>query len=286
MHASLLICALLAVAAQDKTYDLKLESKPVKGHKSEQHEKTSMKMVMKVNGQPAGVQADEKVFAAAEEILDVDADGQAKRRWTFTKATHLHDDKPEPYGFQGKAVIVSDSKGKPRTFTYADGGAVAEHDLEGLKEAFDDPKTEGKASGADLFAPPKPVKAGESWSGDVKKVVAMMFDAEMAEAVDLAKSKLSFTLKSVETRGGVEYGKVTGGMDLTFSAFGPLKLEQPMAMKFSVEMDVCVDGKLPDGVIKMKGGMKGKSPASVEANKVEIEIDMSMEMDKSVKTTK
>ncbi len=286
MKASILLCAVLVVAAQDKTYDLKLDPKPVKGHQSEQLEKTVMKMVMKVNGQPAGGMTDEKVFAAAEEILAVDADDRTKRRWTFSKAARHVEGKSVPYGFEGKTVLMTDAKGKARAFELDGGGVLSEEDLEGLKEAFDDAKEEGKPSASDLFAPPKPVKAGESWTSDVKKAVETMFDKEMAGAIDAGKSKLGFTLKSVETRGGVEYGKIAGTMELAFGAFGPLKLDEPIAMKFAVDLDVCIDKKLPDGVMKMKGEMKGKSPATTDAGKIEIEIDMTMDMEKTVRSTK
>ena len=289
MKATILLWAGLAVAlsgTQDKTYDLKLDPKPVKGHKSEQLEKTSMKMVMKVNGTPAGGMTDDKVFAAAEEILAVDADDRTKRRWTFSKATRLVEGKAVPYGFQGKTVTMTDAKGKAREFAVEGGGAISEEDLAGLKEAFDDAKVEGKPSGSELFAPPKPVKAGESWTSDVKKAVQTMFDEEMAAAIDPAKSKLGFTLKSVETRAGVEFGKIEGTMELAFTSFGPLKLDQPILMKFTVDLDACIDKKLPDGVMKMKGEMKGKSPATTDAGKIEIEMDMTMDMEKTVKTTK
>lgn len=284
MHAKLLFCALLAVAAQEKTYDVKLEAKPVKGHKSDQYEKATLKMSMKVNGQAAGDQVEETVFSAAEEILDVDSDGQAKRRWVFTRATHLHDGKPEAYGFQGKTVIRTAAKGKPTAYAYEDGGALGEHDLEGIKDAFDSKGT-GKG-GSELFSPPKPVKAGESWSGDIKKIAAAMFDDEMAGGVDLTQSKLSFTLKSVESRGGVDFGKVAGVMELAFTSMGAMKFEQPMVMKFTVDIDGCIDGKLPDGIQRLKGEMKGKTAATAQGNKIEVQFDMSLNAEKTVKSAK
>ena len=113
-----------------------------------------------------------------------------------------------------------------------------------------------------------------------------MFDEEMAGAVDPAKSKLGFTLRSVETRAGVEFGKIEGTMELAFNSFGPLKLDQPILMKITVNLDTCIDKKLPDGVMKMKGELKGKSPATTDAGKIEIEMDITVDMEKSVKTTK
>jgi hypothetical protein len=275
----------VAFASQEKTYDLKLETKPVQGQRSEQAETDSMKMVMKVNGRTAVAQENAKEFAASEEILSVDSDLGTKRRWTFSKAARTSEGKTVPYAFQGKIVIVTQAKGKELAFALDGGAELSKEDVAGLK-SFAGKKEEGKPGGAELFAPDRPVKTGETWTKDLKKLVEAILDKEMAKAVDLANSKLSFTLKSVESRGGVEYGKITGVMEFSFTAFGPLKLEQPIPMTFTVDLDCCIDGKLPDGQLKMKGEMKGKSAADTEQGKIELEIEMTMEGNKTVKSSK
>jgi hypothetical protein len=113
-----------------------------------------------------------------------------------------------------------------------------------------------------------------------------MFDEEMSGAVDLEKSKTLFTLKSVETRDGAEFGKIEGMMELSLGQMGPMKLETPILFKVSLTADACIDGKLPDGVLVMKAEMKGKSAAAGPSGKIELDLDMTATGKKTAKTAK
>jgi len=285
---SMLIALALAAATvgvQEKTYDLKFDTKPVQGRKSDQSEKEFMKMIMKVNGQAAAREEQYKDFAASEEVLSVDPEQGTKRRWTFSKAKRKSEGSIVPYTFQGKSVVLTHAKGKEPLFVLEGEGELTKEDVDGLK-SYAGLKKSGGPSGAELFAPDKPVKAGETWTKDLKKIVDAMLGPEMAKSIDLAASKFSFALKSVENRGGAEFGKISGSMELSFTAFGPLKLDQPIPMKFTVEIDACIDGKLPDGEMKMRGEMFGKSPTTTEKGQIEIEMDLTMEGTKSIKSSK
>jgi len=280
-----LALAAVIVGVQDKTYDFKLESKSVQGHKCEQAEREFVKMIMKVNDQPVAKSEKFKEFAASEEILSVDSDQGTKRRWTFSKAKRKTEGSIVPYIFQGKSVVLTDAKGKHPVFVLEGGGELTKEDLEDLR-SYAGLKKEGRPSGAELFAPDKPVKVGTTWTKDLKKIVEAMLGNEMAKQVDPAASRVSFTLKSVENRGGAEYGKISGFTELSFIAFGPLKLDRPIAMKFTVDIDACIDGTLPDGEMKMRGEMYGKSPAATEKGQVEIELDFTLEASRTVKSSK
>lgn len=284
---ALALCA-VTTTTQDKTYDLKLEAKPVKGHKSEMAETSVMKMVMKMTGLPEPMQmGEEGNFAATEEVLSADADGNCELKWAFTKATQNKEGQNVALGFQGKTVIVKQAKAKAREFAYEDGKKIADEDLPALKKAFmgggDKP---GEASGADIFAPKKPVKVGESWSLDIKEVVKGMFDAEMAEAVQYDKATSKFTLKSVEARNGAEFGKIDGVLELPLGAMGPMKLDAPIMLKMVLEADACIDGKLPDHVVKIKAEMKGKTAAAGPNGKIDIDLDMTMSGNLTTRTAK
>ena len=283
-----LLLAFLAIPAQEKTYDLKLERKPVKGHKAELVDTSSMKMTMKVTGLPEPMSvAEESSYAATEEVLSAEADGSSVKSWKFSKASKLKDGQTAPLSFQGKTVTVKHTKGKPREFTLDGGGPIAKEDLTSLQKAFmgGDDKP-GQPSGADLFAPQKPVKVGESWNPDLKALVNAMFDAEMSGGVDLAKSSCKITLKSVETRAGVEFGKIEGTMELSMVQFGPMKLDAPIALKMVLSMDCAIDGESPDGVLNMKAEMKGKSSAAGPDGKLDLDIDMTMTGQMSLKSIK
>jgi hypothetical protein len=279
--------ALVAAPAQDKTYDLKLDWKPMTGYTSELTDTGSSKMVIKMTGLPdALVQGGETSFAAVETVISAAADGGSVRSWKFSTATDTKDGQKVVLGFQGKTVIVKHVKGQPREFSFEGGGAIGPDDLAALKKAFNggDPKP-GDPTGAEIFAPKSPVKVGESWSPDVKAMVSTM-DAEMANGIDFTKSTATLTLTSVETRAGAVYGKIDGVIQLVMGQMGPMKLDTPLTMKMTLHLDACIDGKQPDGVMGMAMEMKGLTSAAGPAGKIDLDLDMSMTGQKTVKTVK
>lgn len=271
MTAFALLAASLLLSAQDKTYDLKLDAPRKAGQKFKLVETQHVKMKMLAGGQPAADSDDKKHFEAVEEVVAADGQGNDTLRWTFAKAERMVEGKMAPFGFQGKTVVVK-TKGEERTFAYPDGQALAEEDAAGLEDAFDD---SGEDDASKAFAPSKPVKAGETWTPDIK-AVARLFDEEMAEAVNPSASRATFTLKAVETRDGVEFGRIEGTLELMMGLFGPMRLEKPIPLKLAVEMDVCIDGRTSAGTLKMKGEMKGATDAEADGNKLRIDLDMTL----------
>jgi hypothetical protein len=283
-----LIVSLLAAVAQEKTYDLKLDAKPIKGQKAELADSSVMKMTMKMTGLPEPMNmGEESSYAATQEVLSAEADGSSVKTWTFSKASKTKEGQAAPLSFQGKTVTVKHTKGKPREFSLEGGAAIAAEDLSALRKAFmgGDDKP-GEPSGADMFAPKKPVKVGESWNPDIKLIAKSMFDSDMAEALDLEKSSCKLTLKSVESRAGADFGKIEGLLVVTLGQFGPMKLDTPMALKLQLDLDACIDGKVPDGQLKLKAEMKGKTSSAGPNGKVDIEIDMSMTGQMSARSLK
>jgi hypothetical protein len=281
MHAALLALSLLA-AAQEKTYDLKLNAPAKAGQKLHMNMSQTLQMRVEANGQPAGANEEKKLFEGTEEVLASDADGNGERRWSFTKAERLEKGEMTPYGFMGKTVLVKKAKGEELAFTYADGSPVADEDLKGLKEACD---AKSKGDAAKAFAPGKPVKVGESWEPDIN-AVAEMFGKDMAGGIDPAKSKVRFTLTSVETREGAVYGRIEGTLDFSLSSMGPLKLETALPVKLAVDLDVCIDGSSQSGLMKIKGEVKGESDVDAQGQKVRIGLNLTMAGQKSKRLLK
>lgn len=273
MPAFLLACCLLlAPLAQEKTYDLKLNAPRKAGQKFQMQVTQHMKMQMNANGQPAGGKEEKKLMEGAEEVVSADPEGAYELRWTFSKAQQLAGAEMVPYGFDGKTVKVKKAgKDADKEYSYADGSPVAEADLKGLKD-FDG---DGKGDVSKILAPGKPVKVGESWEPDVK-AAAGMFEKDMADAIDPAKSKARFTLKSVEQRGGAEFGRIEGILEFSLGSMGPLKLETPMLMKFDIEMDARLDGGAQEGVMKLKAQLKGESDVEAQGQKIRIAMDLNM----------
>jgi hypothetical protein len=271
--------SLTLAGVQDKTYDLKLDWKPVKGYRTALQETGDTRMTVQVAGQ--GVvfsEAEQTALAAVETVVSVDDAGGSERTWAFSSASKDKSGQKQPLGFAGRTVRVSQVKGKPRTFALEGSGVLSEGDLDALKKAFmgssDDAKASGKPSGSDLFAPPRPVKVGESWSPDLKALAGSFLDDSMADAFHPDKSKAVLTLRSVERRDGVEFGKIDGVVELAVSQLGPMKLEEPMIFKVTMSLDVCVDGKVPDGTLAMTAEMKGTSMIDGPAGKLAMTFDM------------
>jgi hypothetical protein len=269
-----LALALIALSSvegvQDQAYDLKLDSPRKAGQKLQILEVQHTKMSMLVNGQPAAASEEKIHVEALEEVVSADGPGVFELRWTFSKAETTSEGKAVPLGFQGKTVRATKAKDEETRYAYAEGGALADGDLAALKKVFDD---KGDDSASKALAPGKPVKVGESWSPEIR-ALAEMLDKDMAGAVDVAKSSARFTLKAVEKRGGADFGKIEGHVELALGALGPLKLETPLVMKMSLELDVRVDGSRPDGVAKFKAVMKGASAAEADGNKVNLDVDL------------
>lgn len=271
-----ILLALLLV--QDKTYDLKLNPSRQTGQRFQQDADQHMKMMMTANGQPVPGKEEKKLFSGMEEVVSANAEGAYELLWTFQKAQRLEGGEMKPFGFEGKTVRVKRAgKDAEKVFAYADGSPVADADLKGLKDSFDG---SGKGDMSKALAPPKPVKVGESWTPDVMAVAAT-FEKGMAEAVDPAKSKGLFTLKSVQVRDGVEFGQIEGTMEFHLGAMGPLKLKTPIVMKITAELDARLDGVAPAGVMKVKGEMKGLSEAQIQDQTIAIDLDMVMTGTKS-----
>ena len=274
MHAILFALLLIfasPLAAQEKTYDLSLDTQPKKGQKSKVSETSHMKISMLVNGEEAGEASEERtIFEATELVVETDGKGTGEVHRTYHKAQRLDQGVMRPFRFQGKAVKVKHVKGQPDSFSYLHGGNLTAEDYEALKESF---SGSGESDEANPLEPPKKLRVGESWSPDVM-AVAEMFDPEMAQSVDVSKSSSRFTLRSVEKRGGSEFGKVDGHIKLALNRIGPIDLDTPINMTMTLALDACVDDTSPDGIMKRTMKMQGPSTTTISGVQVKLDVDM------------
>jgi hypothetical protein len=267
----LLLCLAMPAAATEKSYDLSLESLPRAGQKSRLLETDQLKMTMVANDIQAPPAEERKLFEATERVISADEQGNAELERTYGKAQRLVGGVMTPWGFQGKTVKVTLAKDQPASYAYIDGTEIAAEDLKALQGSFNG--AGGKSEETNPLMPPGRMRVGETWNPDIM-AVARMFDDEMAKSVDPSKSRASFSLKAVEKRNGIEFAKIEGVIELAMHNMGVLTFDVPLMMRMRVDLDACIDGKVQEGSMKMMMRMRATSGASVEGQRMNIDLDM------------
>lgn len=293
--ATFTIACLFAVVTsaenQPKKYDLKLNWKnAVAGHKSELSQDDSQAMMMKVldsDGKILMQQEDNhsRSFAAVEVISKIENSKPAVWRWTFSKATEHREDRDVPFAFQGRTVVVTKDQASKNRFAFDDGTPVSTEDATALAGLWDSESKPGELSGEEIFAPKSPVGVGEEWMPDIATIAQGL---NLGDGVDLKRSTVKAMLKSTEMRDGVEFGHIKLVMDLWVTKFGPMQLNNPILMKAEGDIDACIDGAQPDGIMNLSMDAKGNSTASVDSppREVQISIDLELRMQQRQKTIK
>jgi hypothetical protein len=270
------------VRAQDhpKKYDLKLTWNAVQGHKSEISEDDSQAMMMKLLNSDGAVltqqQHDQsRSFAAVEVISKVEDGKSVVWRWTFSKATQLHEGQDVPFAFQGRTVVGSKDPASKSHFVFDDGSPVSTEDATVLGGLWDNDTEPGKPSGEEIFAPKSPVAVGEQWTPDIAMIAHGL---ELGDGIDLKRSTVKATLESTESRGGVEFGHIKLLMELWVTKFGPMQLDNPLLMKAEGDIDACIDGTQPDGTMNITMEAKGDSSAKVDSPPREVHLHIDLEV--------
>jgi len=276
----MLVAGLSSVAlhAQDqpKKYDVKLDWKAVEGHKSELafDDSQLVRMVISTNDREIMKREDKqsRSFAAVEVIVKTKDDKPAVSRWTFSKATQQSSDRNTPFAFQGRTVVVTKDPGRGRLFAFDNGEAVAPEDAAVLAQLWGSDNKPGELSGEEIFAPKQPVSVGETWTPDVATIARELKFGD----VDVKRSSAKATLKSAETRNGVEFGKVELQFELWLTKFGPMQLEKPAVMKAAGDIDACLDRTLPDGTMRMTMEAKADGPATMGEPPTRVQVSFEM----------
>ena len=153
-------------------------------------------------------------------------------------------DEDVPYGFEGKTVIFTRGEDGDVSYAYKGGSKLEGEDLKGIKKAFavGSKKDKDDPTGTEIFAPKKPGGVGESWEAEIG-VMARSLGAKDGLKIDEEASKAKFTLTSVEKRGDVEFGKISGTMELAVVEMGPLKLETAIPFKLTFDLNGCIAQK-------------------------------------------
>lgn len=265
-----------ATLAQDKTYDLHHLYKPVKGAKSEIAVSSVNQGVVRVTSGGQVVNEDkpdeQAVYALTQEVIDAKDEEILDARWTFAKATHTGDGKEVPYSFSGKTVHYTVGADGAQSFKLDDGSAVPAEEAAALAKDIAEHHKEGEPRGAEMFAPKNPVKVGESWTPDLA-VMAKGMDMP----IDLAKSKGTLTLKTVESRGGHDWGKIEGTIDFAVTEMGEAKFTEPLPISFDLTLEFFLDASSCDTHFRMKSRIDGKRSLAIPEGQGSAELEMKMD---------
>ncbi len=271
-----LLVAALPVLAADDAYTLKLYKEKagdaVKVTKVSKNDGTVKAVVgeMKVNDKLKGSED----VTYTDEYLEWPADA---KRATKLKRVYEKVDKTNQKGdavesaLAGKTVVVERAKGKS-TYT-VDDKAPTEEQRKELDAEF-----AGKSDEVNKhdMMPGKPVKVGDTWAIDRKKVMAVMGEMK-GFSVDADKCKFTGKLVKAATKDGVLSGTVEVTMTFALTDF-PLgentavPTEAGSEMTITAAIDCCLDGSTPGEktTLTMKMAVKAKLPndGTLEVNTV------------------
>lgn len=258
---------LLAMAVlQEPKYDLRKEWTAREGQRatfrSEQVQKRKFVLRGGEETVSESVEDSREVLEGTREILQAKDGRPLLSRLFFTRATRTEGGVEVPFPFQGKAVLQSTESGA--TFRYEDGSELPGGDARTIGDALRGAARGSKGDPADLFAPKDPVAVGEIWKVDLEALAKDLWGEHLG--VDLKKSRAEFALVSVETRNGAGFGKTRGTVEVWVTAFGPLKLAEPLGLILQVRGEVCLDGSRPDRIQVLTSRMKGEVAAKLETS--------------------
>lgn len=282
MLGTLAACILLTAQspAQDKTYPLEAGWSPVKGHRTELTTSVSLKVDAKSRGTPV----ESTSLACQLTAQDVVLSGLGAEALLFQrkilKASYLEQGKAQPLTFVGANLRLEFTKGQV-TFEREDQKPLSENEND-LLNRVSEPMDLNR-----FLDPEKPVKIGESWATPAGKGLEILLGPSISAGLALQEAKARMTLKAVDTRGGAEFARVEGVLEVPMSSMGEATFKRPIPMKITLEATFDVDGKVPDRTWKFKLAGKGASPIQgIQGVEGVVELEVAFQKDVSLKTLK
>ena len=274
LSLALVLAAAVPAFAADEAYALKL----YKEKDGDVIKKTKkMKTDGTVNVAVAGMKIDEKQkgsenIAYTEEIVAWPADAKraTKLQRTYEKVDRTSDKGEEVKSYLvGKTVVVDRSKDKP-AYT-VDGKAPTDDQQKELDAEFN--KKSDDMTKHELM-PDKPVKVGDTWKIDKKKVTAAMGDLQ-GFVFDEDKSEFTGKLVKAAKKDGALHGTIEFTLKFALTEFplGPnmsTPADAGSEMTFKVTMDACLDGTMPGEKVEMSMKMMVKAKLPMDGK---LEVD-------------
>lgn len=255
-------------AGLERSYDLSAKSRPAQGQRLARaiEISTEMKVTFQpVQGQPRENIAAQRVTLKAEETLrKVEGGRLSESLVKISKASKLSNGAETALSFEGQNVIVTSGAGSSSILRLEGGAALSREDEATAKlVATRAGVFESGTTGTDVLLPSQPVKVGESWEPDLARAAKdLLASSKLPVGVDLQKSSARFTLMSVESRDGIEYGKIQGTVELAANKFGSNSIDPALLLKVSIEAEIALEGQAPDGTVNSTAELIGATTVS------------------------
>jgi hypothetical protein len=258
--ACLAALALTAGVRADDTYTIKLKHAPDAGKSvviTDTSTQTSTANVSDADGKP--LVKDEKHVQKQDEkytetVLEKGDKRPAKYKRAYEKATRTLDGKATSRSYDGRTVVFELKDGKYAVTAEGD-KALDPKDVEDLSKRAN----EDEADKDELFLPPKPVKVGDTWKIDGKRL-AKAFDKQ--GDLDREKSSGDAKLTKAYTKDGKQFGVVVITLKLTSKPTklppGITKFEEAPVIELTMTLDAVIDGSSTAGSLTMSGKVKSK----------------------------
>lgn len=193
---------------------------------------------------------------------------------TYSKIEGSKDGQPLDAGLVGKTIRIEKAGGK-YTFT-VDGKPVAGAIAAELEQAYNKPD----GTSAKDFFPETPLKAGDTWKVDSKKLLAGLADDKFT--FDAAKAAMTGKLVKTYQKDGAGYGVFEVKASLPITGLGPknpLTVKPGSQMTLTLTGDGCIDGTVPGGETATKMQLR------IEAATMGVDVTVVADVDQKKKAT-
>jgi hypothetical protein len=273
--ACLTALALTAGTRADDAYTIKFKHAPDVGKTitvTDNDTKTASNKVTDGDGKVVddGTKHTEKLDEVyAETVLEKGDKFPKKYKRTYEKATRTLDGKSVARSYEGRTVIFEEKGGK-YTVTAEGDKPLSKEDLEELTNKAND----NDADKDEVFLPAKPVKVGDSWKIDGKKLVgAFAKDGNL----DGEKSGGEAKLTKVYKQDGHQFGTIVMTLKMAAGkAPAGVTFDKPPVVEMKITLDAAIDGSTAAGEMTMTGGMGSK--ATLEQMGKKFTIDSTVEL--------
>ncbi|MCE9567048.1 MAG: hypothetical protein K8U57_34025 [Planctomycetes bacterium] len=269
-------CASKNEGDKSATHTIKLKGDPALGKSLTIKSASTMEFTILVKGPDGKVherkQHEQDVNVYTLTALAVEGDKATKYKRVYDKAEKLNDGVLIPFPYQGRTVVYTHKDGK-WDLTGEGNPPLSQHDIAHLiKNANHKHHLQNKD-----FEPLGPVKIGETWKLDVKKV-GQGFGPELDD-LDLEKCHAEGKLVKVFDKDGAKFGVMEFTINLAVKRMKEITFETPMSFEITVTLDTAIDASTSAGKMTMKGTMKGNGVMGPQEKKIQLEMNANLKGD-------